>query len=145
MVQATECRATSSRHDDWLHRGPFLADLPWHAYMMRVRRTRKPSQPGADYSQYFFFDRHYNLSALYGQQLRYDTRAAIPRLVGSVCPPKEEDNGEPYAAYNLMLFSRARCLGPEHCADPLICRSLLIPNDKPDNKDVVQEKPLFAP
>ena len=28
QVQATECRATSSRHDDWLHRGPFLADLP---------------------------------------------------------------------------------------------------------------------
>ena len=23
-MQATECRVTSSRHDDWLHRGPFL-------------------------------------------------------------------------------------------------------------------------
>ena len=38
-VQAMECRATSSRHDDWLHRGPFLADLPWHAYMMGVQRA----------------------------------------------------------------------------------------------------------
>ena len=62
-----------------------------------------------------------------------------------MCLPKEEDNGEPYAAYKLMLFSRARCPGPEHCADPLIFRSLLIPNDKPDNKDVVKEKPLFGP
>ena len=69
----------------------------------------------------------------------------MPRLMGSVCPPEEEDNGEHYAAYNLMLFSRARCPGPEHCADPLIFRSLLIPSDKPNNKDAVQEKPLFAP
>jgi hypothetical protein len=29
-LQAAECRVTNSRHDDWLHRGPFLADLPWH-------------------------------------------------------------------------------------------------------------------
>ena len=29
-VQATDCRVTSTRHDDWLHRGPFLADVPWH-------------------------------------------------------------------------------------------------------------------
>ena len=55
QVQAVECHATCTRHDDWLHRGPFLADLPWHAYMMRVRRARKPSQRGADYSEYFFF------------------------------------------------------------------------------------------
>ena len=86
-VQATECRTTSSRHDDWLHRGPFLADLPWHAYMMRVRRTRKPSEPGAEYSEYLFFDRHYILSVLYCQQIRYSTTAAIPRLVVSACPP----------------------------------------------------------
>ena len=41
-VRAAECRTTCTRHDDWLHRGPFLADLPWRVYMMRVRRTRKP-------------------------------------------------------------------------------------------------------
>ena len=33
-VTALECRVTCTRHDDWLHRGPFLADLPWQAYMM---------------------------------------------------------------------------------------------------------------
>jgi len=26
-VQATECRTTLMRHDDWLHRGPYLADI----------------------------------------------------------------------------------------------------------------------
>ena len=85
------------------------------------------------------------MSVLYCQHLGYNNTARIPRLVGSVCPPKEEDDGEPYAAYNLMLFSRTRCPGPRHCADPLIFRPLLIPNDKPDDKDAVREKPLFAP
>ena len=144
-MQATERRATSSAHDDCLHRGPFLADLPWHTYAMRVQRTQKPSRPDADYSECFFFDKHYILSALYCQQLRYNTTAAIPRLVGSVCPPEEEDNGEAYAAYNLMLFSRARCPGHQHCADPFTFRSLLFPNDKPHNKGAVQQKPRFAP
>ena len=27
MVQATECRTTSSRHDDWLQRGPFFLQI----------------------------------------------------------------------------------------------------------------------
>ena len=81
-VQAIECHATSTRHDDWLHRGAFLADLPWYAYMMRVQRTRKPTEPTADHSEYFFFDKHYALSALYCQQLRYASRTTISRLVG---------------------------------------------------------------
>ena len=144
-MQATECRVTSNRHDDWLHRGPFLADMPWHIYMMRVQRERKPYIANADYSEYFFFDRHYALSVLYCQQIRYATTAAIPRLVGAVCPPEEEDDGEPHAAHKLVLFSRARCLGPEHCADPLIFRSLLFPSDKPDDDQVVREKPRFGP
>ena len=47
ILQAAECRVTSTRHDDWLHRGPFLADLPWKIYMMRVQRRRKPVQANA--------------------------------------------------------------------------------------------------
>ncbi len=144
-VHATECRVTSSRHDDWLHRGPFLADLPWQAYMMRVRRVRKPTEPNAAHSELFYFDKHYALSALYCQQIRYTTQTAIPRLVGSVCPPEEEDNFEPHAAYKLMLFSRARCPGPDHCADPFAFRTLMIPSDKPDDKNATTEKPRFVP
>jgi hypothetical protein len=140
-VQAAELRTTCSRHDDWLHRGPFLADLPWRVYMMRVQRARKPTAANADCSQYFLFDKHYALSALYCQEMRYCTNTVIPRLVGSVCPQEEEDNGEPHAAYKLMLFSRARCPGEGHCADPLIFRSLVMPSDKPDNDEIATEEP----
>lgn len=63
-LQAAQCMVTSTRHDDWLHRGPFLADLPWQAYMMRAQRVRKPTAADADYSQTFFFDKHYALSAI---------------------------------------------------------------------------------
>ena len=44
-----------------------------------------------------------------------------------------------------MLFSRARCPGKDHCADPLNFRSYLMPSDKPDNKDAFAQKPLSAP
>ena len=30
--------ATTSKHDDWLHRGPFLASLPYIVYVQRVTR-----------------------------------------------------------------------------------------------------------
>ena len=65
--------------------------------MMRVRRVRKPTQADADYSQLFFFDEHYLLSILYYQEIQYSAGLAIPRIVGSVCPPLEEDGGEPHA------------------------------------------------
>jgi len=144
-VQATEFRVTSTRHDDWLHRGPFLADMPWYVYMMRVRRERKPSPTTADHSEIFFFDRHYSLSALYCQVVKYHATTAIPRQVGSLCPPEEEDKGESHAAYKLMIFSCSRCPGPDHCADPLTFRCLLLPSDKPDKEKAFREKPRFAP
>ena len=31
---------TTSRHDDWLHRGPFLKPMPLHIYMAQVERIR---------------------------------------------------------------------------------------------------------
>ena len=65
--------------------------------MMRVQRVRKPTQADADYSQLFFFDEHYPLSVLYCQKIGYSAQVAIPRIVGSVCPPLEEDGGEPHA------------------------------------------------
>ena len=144
-LQAAECMVTSTRHDDWLHRGPFLADLPWQAYMMRVQRIRKPTVANADHAQLFFFDKHYTLSTLYCQEIQYSGRVAIPRVVGSVCPPQEEDGGEPHAAYKLMLFSRTLCPGPGACADPLMHRQLLIPSDKPNDPQLALAKPRFAP
>ena len=70
-LEPAEIHATTSRHDDWLHRGFLVVDLPWVAYMMRVLRVRKPTQSDADYSQLFFFDGHYSLPILYGQEIKY--------------------------------------------------------------------------
>jgi hypothetical protein len=115
------------------------------AYMMRVRRLRKPVRASADYTELLFFDAHYALSALCCQQLGYANRVAIPRLVGSMCPPERENEGEPHAAYKLMLFSRSRCPGPGACADPLVFRPLLLPSDKPHDPQIAMGKPKFAP
>jgi hypothetical protein len=153
-MQPAECRVTSTRHDDWLHRGPFLADFPrgpfladfpWEAYMMRVRRVRKPAWASADYTELFFFDAHYALSVLYGQQLGYANRVAIPRVVGSMCPPERENEGEPHVAYKLMLFSRSRCPGPGACADPWVFRPLLLPSEKPHDPPSPWESQSLLP
>ena len=132
--------STTSRHDDWLHRGPFLADLPWLVYMMRVQRVRKPLGANADYSQLFFFDDHYTIGVLYCQQIQYCTQLAIPRIVGSVCPPMEEDGGEAHARYKLILFSRTRCPGRLACADPMLFRSSIFPSDDPDSTEIAHAR-----
>ena len=137
-LEAVELNTTTSRYDDWLHRGPFLADLPWLVYMVHVQRTRKPMQAKADYSQLFFFDEHYALSVLYCQEMRYSGHLAIPRIVGSVCPPMEEDSGEAHARYKLMLFSRTRCPGKLACADPMICRAWMVPSEDPDDLQIAE-------
>ena len=95
--------------------------------MMRVQRVRKPLHANADYKTFFFFDAHYTLSMLYCQEIRYMGTLAVPRLVGSVCPSQDEDEGEAHAAYKLMLFSRTRCPGTGACGDPTSFRSLLLP------------------
>ena len=144
-LEASECRVTSSRHDDWLHRGPYLADLPWQIYMMRVQRVRKPVRASASYVELFFFDAHYALSTLYCQMVAYNRPCVVPRTIGSLCPPQDEDEGEAHAAYKLMLFSRTRCPGPGACADSTLFRSLLLPSDNPDGKQRLAAKPRFLP
>ena len=136
---------TSSRHDDWLHRGPYLADLPWQIYMMRVQRVRKPMNSSESYLELFFFDAHYALSTLYCQKTDYHGTCAVPRTIGSVCPPQDEDEGGAHAAYKLMLFSRTRCPGPGACADATSFRSLLLPSDNPDGQQRLAAKPRFLP
>ena len=64
------------------------AGLPWQAYIMGVRRVRKPFGLNADYSELFLFDEHYTMPALYCQQIRYNGQFAILRTVGSHCPSK---------------------------------------------------------
>ena len=111
--------------------------------MMRVRRVRKPLQADANYSELFFFDEHYPMSTLYCQRIQYSGQLAIPRIVGSVCPPLEEDGGEPHARYKLMLFSRTRCPGKLGCADPTLCRASLVPSDAPDMPTIAEAKAII--
>ena len=61
LIQMKMLRSTTSTHDDWLHRGPDLNDMPFHTYTKyidRVRRTRKAPR----YHQLFEFETHYALS-----------------------------------------------------------------------------------
>ena len=97
-LKVVECKATCNRHDDWLHRGAALADLSWYVYMARVHRVRKPLKINADCKQPLFFDRHYSLSLLYCQQIQHSGQLAIPRMVGSIRPPQEENDEEAHAA-----------------------------------------------
>ena len=51
-------KTTSSLHDDWLHRGPFLQSLSWFVYASRVRRVPKPKTLQKN-MLHFPFDSHY--------------------------------------------------------------------------------------
>ena len=78
-LEPAEIHATTARHDDWLHRGCLLADLPWLAYMMRVQRVRKPTQADADYSQPFFASTRITRCQFFTAK-RYCTRVSLPFL-----------------------------------------------------------------
>ena len=40
----TALEATTSAHDDWLHRGPFLFDMDFHTYMRFTIRKPRPKE-----------------------------------------------------------------------------------------------------
>ena len=58
--QPVRLHATTSRLDDWLHRGPWLQSLPFFVYMHNVKRVRKTqaSLGSKQASQRFVFDSH---------------------------------------------------------------------------------------
>ena len=118
---------TSTRHDDWLHRGPLLHPLPFLLYLARVRRIRKPKIAGATSNTLFHFDSHYSLSALYCQQVGHHT--CIPRLVGPNCKQADDGRGEEHALWHSVLFTTPRCPGPGACCDPTIFRRLFQADD----------------
>ena len=123
-ISLASLRATTSRHDDWLHRGIHLASMPYIVYMMRVERVPKPRKADAVWQDLSPLDAHSSLAKLYRQKVRRQD-LAIPRLVGTQCPPEEANAGEDHAAYKLMLFACPRCPGVGACADPLLFRNLL--------------------
>ena len=118
--------ATTSRFDDWLHRGPWLHSLPYFIYIHHIRRIRKSSTSKArkQASQRFEFDAHYEMSTLYQQEM---TTGTIPRIVGTQCKQYEENHGEDYALWHLAIFGLARCPGTGCCCEVTMFKSMLTP------------------
>ncbi|CAK8992166.1 unnamed protein product [Durusdinium trenchii] len=83
----TVLRTTTTLHDDYLHRGPWLAPMPLFVYASRVRRVRKPLKP-KDHEIMFEFDPHYQMHALYCQC--FALQITVPRIVGPK-PPSLDD------------------------------------------------------
>ena len=123
VVLPRSLRVTTSRHDDWLHRGPFLQGLSlqlYVAYIDRVPKPRQSSQPSA----YFFFEPHYCIATQYVQCLR--NRPVIPRHCGIAMPKAERRDGEDLAAYKLMLCNtHLSCKEAGSCADPMLHKCCL--------------------
>ena len=75
-LNVTALDATTSAHDDWLHRGPFLFDLDFHTYIrFTVRKPRPKHHKVSDVERAehcFLFDSHYALAASHWQQLATD-------------------------------------------------------------------------
>jgi hypothetical protein len=117
---------STSNRDDWLHRGPDLFDMNWFTYVKFFERVRRPKSVSRrmDGYKFFPFEEHYALAARYCQKLRANPRV-IPRTVGAQCVPDNVENGEPHALYKATLFTPLRCLGVDHCSDPLVCRDAL--------------------
>jgi hypothetical protein len=65
--------ATTSAHDDWLHRGPLLFDMDFHTYQRFTVRKPRPKELricDADRVEHvFLFDSHYAFAASHWQQL----------------------------------------------------------------------------
>lgn len=123
-------RETTSPHDDWLHRGPFLFDLDVHTYVRFVHRVDLADYRGQTDLQraddVFAFDAHYALAGRYGQKLdRHTNRLVVMEALK--CPSPELNCGEDNAAYKCVIGTLLRCPGPGRCADPLMFAPALFP------------------
>ena len=124
--QPARLHATTSRFDDWLHRGPWLHSLPYFVYMHNIKRVRKAKawQASKQASQLFEFDEHDTMSTLYQQEM---DQGAIPRLVGTQCKQDEGNQREDYAIWHLALFGLARCQGRDLCCEVTMFKHMSTP------------------
>ena len=118
--------ATTSAHDDWLHRGPFLFDMDFHTYIRYTVRKPRPKDlkiSDADRAEHvFLFDSHYALAASHWQQLVTDGLAKLVVMEALKCPSPSLNNGEDNAVFKSLIGTLIKCPGPGHCADPLFCK-----------------------
>jgi len=117
--------ATTSAHDDWLHRGPFLFDMDFHTYMRFTVRKPRPKNvqiSDADRVEHvFLFDSHYALSASHWQELQTIGCCRLVVMEALRCPPPSLNNGEDNAVFKSLIGTLIKCPGAGRCADPLFC------------------------
>ena len=121
---------TTSVHDDWLHRGPYLYDMDIHTYIRFIQREERPRKAAKDKgdvigrsTHVFLFDEHYELAPTHWQTLGHaGCKRTLPVLEALKCAPPTKGNSEENAMYKSLLGTLFKCPGPGCCADPLLYR-----------------------
>ena len=124
LIQMKTLRSTTSTHDDWLHRGPYLNDMPFHTYTEYIDRVRRPREAPPSH-QLFEFEAHYALSRSYCQTITTPARVPVLEALKFVAPgaSKNEEN----ALYKHLVASLTRCTCADGCADPMLIKPFLLP------------------
>ena len=119
--------ATTSAHDDWLHRGTFLWAMDFHTYIrFTLRKPRPQVHKVSDVDRIehcFLFDAHYALAASHWQQMITEGHAKLVVMEALRCPLPVLNNGEDNAVFKSLIGTLIKCPGPGHCADPLVCKA----------------------
>ena len=126
-LNITALEATTSAHDDWLHRGTFLWHMDFHTYIhftLRKPRPKVHKVSDVDRTEHcFLFDAHYALAASHWQQLITEGHAKLVVMEALRCPLPGLNNGEDNAVFKSLIGTLIKCPGPGHCADPLLCKT----------------------
>jgi len=126
-LEIAALEATTSVHDDWLHRGLFLYDMDFHTYIRFTVRKPRPKDvkvSDADRAEHIFlFDPHYAMAASHWQQLVTEGLAKLVVMEALRCPLPTVNNGEDNAVFKSLIGTLLKCPGPGHCADPLFCKA----------------------
>ena len=126
-LDITALEATTSAHDDWLHRGSFLFNMDFYTYMRFTIRKPRPKEhkvSDADRAEHcFLFDAHYALANSHWQQLVTEGHAKLVVMEALKCPLPSLNNGEDNAVFKSLIGTLIKCPGPGHCADPLFCKA----------------------
>ena len=106
-LNITALEATTSAHDDWLHRGPCLFDMDFHTYIRFTVRKPRPKDfkvSDADRAEHIFlFDSHYALATSHWQQLVTDGHAKLVVMEALKCPLPSLNNGEDNAVFKSLI------------------------------------------
>ena len=145
-LNVTAMEATTSAHDDWLHRGPFLFDVDFHTYMRFVeRKPRSRTQKVTDVDRIehcFLFDSHYALAGSYWQHWVTEGKSRLVVMEALKCPLPNLNKGEDNAVFKSLIGTLMKCPGPGRCADPLLCKAGFFQVTVPESSKQTDESEL---